>query len=101
MRINLASANNPKEVEFYDTRQGTILTPNLSKCKVPETFKEDVFILEFLLEDIGKPPPPISISFYTNRLLMIQATNLEFKPLPDHFKYHLPFKDQFHAVGSN
>ncbi|KAB2615227.1 S ribonuclease [Pyrus ussuriensis x Pyrus communis] len=48
--------NNPKEVEFYDTGQGTILTPNLAKCKVPETFKEDVFILEFLLEDIGHLP---------------------------------------------
>ncbi|KAM2441950.1 hypothetical protein PS1_023106 [Malus domestica] len=27
------------------------------------------------------------------------APTLEFQPLPDHFKYHLPFKDQFHAMG--
>ena len=91
----------PKEVGFYDTGQGPILTPNLAECKVPEMFKEGVFILEFMSEHTGKPPPRISILFYTNRLLMIQAPNLEFKPLPDHFKYHLPFKDQFHVVGSN
>ncbi|KAM1034620.1 hypothetical protein ACFX2A_038874 [Malus domestica] len=28
-----------------------------------------------------------------------EAPTLEFKPLPDHVKYHLPFKDQFHAMG--
>ncbi|KAM3015935.1 hypothetical protein FF2_000014 [Malus domestica] len=27
------------------------------------------------------------------------APTLEFKPLPDHVKYHRPFKDQFHAMG--
>ncbi|KAB2597173.1 S ribonuclease [Pyrus ussuriensis x Pyrus communis] len=53
IKEDVFETNNPKEVEFYDTGQGTILTPNLSKCKVPETFKEDVFILKFLLEHIG------------------------------------------------
>ena len=96
IKEDVLEANNPKEVEFYDTRQGPILTSNLSKGKVPEMFKEDVFILEFMSEHISKPPPPISIFFYTN-MLMIQASNLEFKPLPDHFKYHRPFKDKFHA----
>ncbi|KAM2724771.1 hypothetical protein EV1_027556 [Malus domestica] len=28
-----------------------------------------------------------------------KAPTLEFKPLPDHVKYHRPFKDQFHAMG--
>ncbi|KAB2629197.1 S ribonuclease [Pyrus ussuriensis x Pyrus communis] len=50
VKEDVLEANNPKEVEFYDTRQGPILTPHLAECKVPETFKEDVFILEFLLE---------------------------------------------------
>ena len=89
----------PKEVGFYDTGQVTTLkTPNMAEWAIPETL-EVVFILDFLLEHTGKPPPRISISFYTNMLLMIQAPTLEFKPLPDHFKYHLPFKDQIHAVG--
>ncbi|KAB2595521.1 S ribonuclease [Pyrus ussuriensis x Pyrus communis] len=56
IKEDVLATNNPKEVEFYDTGQGTILTPNLAKCKVLETFKEDVFILEFLLEDIGYLP---------------------------------------------
>ncbi|KAM2816094.1 hypothetical protein COP1_040368 [Malus domestica] len=62
---------------------------------------EDVLV--FLSQHTGKLPPQISSSFYTNMLLssMIQAPILEFKPLTNHFKYHLPFKDQFHAVGSN
>ncbi|KAM2213117.1 hypothetical protein ACFX1S_023336 [Malus domestica] len=67
----------PKEVGFYDMGQViTLKTPNLAKFSSPTTF-ERVFILEFLSE------------------------HTKFKPLPDHFKYHLPFKDQFHAVGSN
>ncbi|KAM1024747.1 hypothetical protein ACFX2C_038002 [Malus domestica] len=62
---------NPKEVGFYDTGQViTLKTPNLAKSHIPETFKDVVF-----------------------------APTLEFKPLPDHIKYHLPFKDQFHAMG--
>ena len=64
----------------------------------PTMFKEDVFNLEFMSEHTGKPPPRISIFFYTNMLLMIQVPTLEFEPMPVHFKYHLPFKDQFHAV---
>ena len=91
----------PKEVEFYDTGQViTLKTPNQAEFSSPTTF-EGVFILEFMSEHTGKPPPRISILFYTNMLLMIQAPTLEFKPLPNHFKYHLPFKDQFHAVGTN
>ncbi|XP_070668918.1 uncharacterized protein [Malus domestica] len=54
----------PKEVEFYDTGQGPTITFNLAKFNIPATFKDVVF-----------------------------APTLEFKPLPDHFKYHLSFKD--------
>ncbi|KAM2441941.1 hypothetical protein PS1_023099 [Malus domestica] len=67
----------PKEVEFDDTGQITTIVVNLAKFKVPETFKEVVFVLKFLLEQ------------------------KEFKPLPDHLKYHRPFKDQFHALATN
>ena len=89
----------PNEIGFYDTGQVTTLTtPNLAEFSSPKTF-EVVFVLEFSLEHKGKPPPRISNLFYANMLLMIQAPILEFKPLPDHFKYHLPFKDQFHVVG--
>ncbi|KAM1650537.1 hypothetical protein ACFXTN_003226 [Malus domestica] len=28
-----------------------------------------------------------------------KAPTLKFKPMPDHVKYHRPFKDQFHAMG--
>ncbi|KAM2526843.1 hypothetical protein TB1_024159 [Malus domestica] len=90
-----------KEVEFDDTGQITTIVVNLAKFKVPETFKQVVFVIEFMLEQTGKPPPRNSISFSTNMLLMIQAPTLEFKPLPDHFKYHRPFKDQFHAMATN
>ncbi|KAM1224985.1 hypothetical protein ACFX2G_044759 [Malus domestica] len=89
----------PKEVKFDDTGQMTTIVVNLAKFKVPETFKEVVFVIEFMSEHTGKPLPRISILVYTNMLLMIQAPTLEFKPLPDHFKYHLPFKDQLHDVG--
>ncbi|KAM1560919.1 hypothetical protein ACFXTI_003859 [Malus domestica] len=61
----------PKEVGFYDTGQViTLKTPNLAKSHIPATFKDVVF-----------------------------APTLEFKPLPDHVKYHRPFKNQFHAMG--
>ncbi|KAM2342213.1 hypothetical protein ACFX1X_014635 [Malus domestica] len=92
---------NPKEVGFYDTGQViTLKTPNLAKSHIPATFKDVVFVIEFVLEQASKPSSPTSILFYTNLLiLMIQAPTLEFKPLPDHVKYHLPFKDQFHAMG--
>ncbi|KAM2646742.1 hypothetical protein TB1_000061 [Malus domestica] len=91
----------PQEVGFYDTGQViTLKTPSMAEVSSPTTF-EWVFILEFMSEHTGKPPPRTSILFYTNMLLMIQALTLECKPLPDHFKYHFPFKDQFHAVGSS
>ncbi|KAM1891481.1 hypothetical protein ACFX14_034764 [Malus domestica] len=62
----------PKEVGFYDTGKViTLKTPNLAKSHIPNV----VFVIEFVLE---------------------QA---KFKPLPDHVKYHLPFKDQFQAMG--
>ncbi|KAM1044279.1 hypothetical protein ACFX2A_036238 [Malus domestica] len=89
----------PKEVEFDDTGQITTIVVNLAKFKVPETFKEVVFVIKFLSDKASKSPSPISITFYTYMLLIIQEPTLEFKPLPDHFKYHLPFKDQFHAMG--
>ncbi|KAM1560922.1 hypothetical protein ACFX1Z_004117 [Malus domestica] len=91
----------PKEVGFYDTGQViTLKTPNLTKSHIPATFKDVVFIVEFVLEQASKPSSPTSILLYTNLLiLMIQAPTLEFKPLPDHIKYHRPFKNQFHAMG--
>ena len=90
----------PNEVGFYDTGQVTTLkTPNLAEFSSPKTF-EVVFVLKFLSEHTGKPPPHISISFSANKLIsMIQAPTLEFKPLLDHFKYHLPFKDPLYAMG--
>ncbi|KAM1181999.1 hypothetical protein EV2_000555 [Malus domestica] len=91
----------PKEVGFYDTGQViTLNTPNLAKSHIPATFKDVVFVIELVSKQASKPSFPTSILFYTNLLiLMIQAPTLEFKPLPDHVKYHLPFKDQFHAIG--
>ncbi|KAM2897622.1 hypothetical protein COP2_007245 [Malus domestica] len=91
----------PKEVGFYDTGQViTLKTPNLAKSHILATFKDVVFIIEFVLEQASKPSSPTSILVYTNLLiLMIQTPTLEFKPLPDHVKYHRPFKDQFHAMG--
>ncbi|KAM1006316.1 hypothetical protein ACFX2A_003084 [Malus domestica] len=90
-----------KEVGFYDTGKViTLKTPNLAKSYIPATFKDVVFVIEFVLEQASKPSSPISILLYTNLLiLMIQTPTLEFKPLPDHVKYHLPFNDQFHAMG--
>ena len=84
----------PNEVEFYDTGQVTTLqTTNPAEISNLQSF-EVVFVLEFVLERKGKPPPRILILFYTNILLMIQAPTLEFKPLPIHFNYHLPFKEK-------
>ncbi|KAM1396307.1 hypothetical protein ACFX2I_014019 [Malus domestica] len=61
----------PKEVGFYDTGKViTLKTSNLAKSHILATFKDVVF-----------------------------APTLEFKPLPDHVKYHLPFKDQFYAMS--
>ncbi|KAM1006285.1 hypothetical protein ACFX14_003133 [Malus domestica] len=90
----------PKAVEFDDTGQATTIIVNLAKFKVPEMFKDVVFVIEFVSEKESKPSSPISILIYTNMflILMIQAPTLEFKPLPNHFKYHLPLKDKFHAL---
>ena len=92
----------PKEVEFDDTGQAPTIIFNLAKSNIPETFKDVVFVIEFVSDKGSKPSSPISSSFSINMLLilMIQAPTLEFTPLPDHFKYHLPFKDKFHTVGS-
>ncbi|KAM1050668.1 hypothetical protein ACFXTH_032423 [Malus domestica] len=99
IKEDVVETTKSKEVEFDDTGQITTIVVNLAKFKVPKTFKEVVFVIEFLSDKASKSPSPISITFYTYMLLMIQAPTLEFKPLPDHFKYHLPFKDQFHAMG--
>ncbi|XP_050154972.1 uncharacterized protein LOC126629123 [Malus sylvestris] len=90
----------PKAVEFDDTGQATTIIVNLAKFKIPEMFKDVVFVIEFVSEKESKPSSPILILIYTNMflILMIQAPTLEFKPLPNHFKYHLPLKDKFHAL---
>ncbi|KAM2490562.1 hypothetical protein PS1_047429 [Malus domestica] len=90
----------PKAVEFDNTGQATTIIVNLAKFKVPKMFKDVVFVIEFVSEKESKPSSPILILIYTNMflILMIQAPTLEFKPLPNHFKYHLPLKDKFHAL---
>ena len=92
-----------QEIEFDDTGQATTIIVNLAKFKVPEISKNVVFVIEFESEKDSKPSSPILIFilFYTNMflILMIQAPTLEFKPLPNHFKYHLPLKDKFHAMA--
>ncbi|KAM1465085.1 hypothetical protein ACFXTO_044652 [Malus domestica] len=90
----------PKAVEFDDTGQATTIIVNLTKFKVPEMFTDVVFVIEFVSEKENKPSSPILILIYTNMflILMTQAPTLEFKPLPNHFKYHLPLKDKFHAL---
>ncbi|KAM1081740.1 hypothetical protein ACFX15_019970 [Malus domestica] len=90
----------PKAVEFDDPGQATTIIVNLAKFKVPEMFKDVVFVIEFVSEKESKPSSPILILIYTNMflILMIQAPTLEFKQLPNHFKYHLPLKDKFHAL---
>ncbi|CAN6560280.1 unnamed protein product [Malus baccata var. baccata] len=45
----------PKDVEFDDTGQITTIVVNLAKFKVPETFKEVVFVIEFMLEQTVSP----------------------------------------------
>ena len=91
----------PKGVEFDDTGQATTIIVHLAKFKIPEISKGVVFIIEFVSEKDRKPSSPILILilFYSNTLiLMIQAPTREFKPLPNHFKYHLPLKDKLHAL---
>ncbi|KAM2645565.1 hypothetical protein EV1_019102 [Malus domestica] len=63
----------PKAVEFDDPGQATTIIVNLAKFKIPEMFKDVMFVIEF-------------------------APTLEFKPLPNHFKYHFPLIDKFHAL---
>ncbi|MBT0984519.1 hypothetical protein KJ032_26090 [Salmonella enterica subsp. enterica serovar Typhimurium] len=84
----------PKGVEIDDTGQATTIIVNLAKFKVPETFKDVVFVIEF--ECDCKPSSPFLILIYTNLflILMIQAPSLELRPLSDHFKYHRPFNDK-------
>ncbi|KAM1249629.1 hypothetical protein ACFX2G_032977 [Malus domestica] len=67
----------PKAVEFDDPGQATTIIVNLAKFKVPEMFKNVVFIIEFVSNN---------------------APTREFRPLPNHFKYHLPLKDKFHTL---
>ncbi|KAM2674241.1 hypothetical protein EV2_015459 [Malus domestica] len=89
----------PKEVEFYAMGQVPTITFNLAKSNIPETLKNVVFVIEFLSDKASKSSSPILHTFSTNLLiLMIQAPILEFTPLPDHFKYHLPFEDHFHGT---
>ena len=87
---------------YMDLRKD--LYPLPYKDPMLEGFEEHVLedVLEFFVQHVGKQPPKNSISFYTNFLLilMIRAPTLEFQPLSDHFKYHRPFNDHFHAVGS-
>ncbi|MBT0984698.1 hypothetical protein KJ032_27135, partial [Salmonella enterica subsp. enterica serovar Typhimurium] len=58
----------PKAVEFDDTGQATTIIVNLAKFKVPETFKDVVFIIEF--ECDCKPSSPFFILIYTNLFLI-------------------------------
>ncbi|KAM1052892.1 hypothetical protein ACFX2C_000449 [Malus domestica] len=64
----------PKEVEFYDMGQVPTITFNLAKSNIPETFKNVVFVIEFL------------------------SDKAKFTQLPDHFRYHIPFEDHFHGT---
>ena len=79
----------------------TFRMSNLNE-NIPCAFVECAATLEPILQPIGKPPTQNPKSFLTNMLLMsmIRAPTLEIQPLPEHFKYHHPFNDQLHAVGS-
>ena len=90
-----------QEIEFDDMGQATTIIVNLAQFKIPEISKGVVFVINFESEKDSKPSSPILILilFYSNTLiLMIQAPTREFKPLPNHFKYHLPLKDKFYAL---
>ena len=89
-----------QEIEFDDTGQATTIIVNLAQFNVPEISKNVVFVIEFVSEKDIKPSSPILILIFTNifLILMIQAPTREFKPLPNHFKYHLPLKDKFYAL---
>ena len=100
IKEDVVETTNSKEVEFDDTGQATTIIVNLAKFKVPQTFKDAVFVIELVSEKESKPSSPILIWFYTNMflILMIQAPTLEFRPLPNHFKYPLSLKDKFHTL---
>ena len=87
-----------QEIEFDDTGQATTIIINLAKFKIPKISKNVVFVINFESEKDSKPSSPILIFilFYTNvfLILMIRAPALEIQPLPEHFKYHCPFKDK-------
>ena len=106
-RVLHSSLQAPTQIQFgervyMDLRTDLYSTPYkdpILEC-FEKHFVEDV--LKFLLEHVGKPPTQNPKSFLTNMLLMsmIRAPTLEIQPLPEHFKYHHPFNDQLHAVGS-
>ncbi|CAN6712712.1 unnamed protein product [Malus baccata var. baccata] len=56
----------PKEIEFDDTGQITTIVVNLAIFKVPETFKEVVFVLEFLSEQKGASINVMPYSIYAS-----------------------------------
>ncbi|KAM1402222.1 hypothetical protein ACFX2I_010997 [Malus domestica] len=43
-------------------------------------------------------PKKTGITVVKNVISFLGALTLEFTPLPDHFKYHIPFEDHFHAM---
>ncbi|KAM1804280.1 hypothetical protein ACFX12_030162 [Malus domestica] len=84
----------------------------------PKNQKQEVDgeCLEFIKEDTLETKIPKEVGFYdTGQVITLKTPNLakshipatfkdvaptlEFKPLPDQVKYHLLFKDQFHAMG--
>ncbi|KAB2631090.1 elongation factor G-2 [Pyrus ussuriensis x Pyrus communis] len=79
IKEDIFETTKPKEVEFDDIGQVITITCNLAKSNILKLSKEWC----------------LSLSSCRTK----QAPTLEFKPMPVHFKYHLPFKDQFHAVG--
>ena len=95
-------ATKAHEIEIDDTEQATTIIVNLAQFKVPEISKNVVFVIDFESEKDRKPSSPILILIliFTNifLILMIQAPSHEFRPLPNHFKYHLPLKDKVQAL---
>ncbi|KAM2312347.1 hypothetical protein ACFXTH_022762 [Malus domestica] len=72
---------------------------------------------EFIKEDVFETTKPKEVEFDDTGQITTIVVNLakfkvpqtfkevapmlEFKPLPNHLKYHRPFKDQFHALATN
>ncbi|KAM1473921.1 hypothetical protein ACFX2I_030006 [Malus domestica] len=73
----------------------------------PEFIKEDVFETtkpkEVEFDDTGQIATIVVdlAKFKVPETFKEVAPTLEFKSLPDHLKYHRPFKDQFHAMATN